>query len=79
MLLDDGGRNMLPHCGKWTNATGIVPATVITPMNVSPSAVENLVEVKNKNCVNPPPKLPPAPVRPEIRPNDLLETKGMMP
>lgn len=70
---------MLPHCGKWMSATGMVHATAMTPMKVRPLAVENVVVEKKINCVNPPPKLPPAPVRPEIMPRDLLETKGMMP
>lgn len=55
----EGGKNILPHCGKCTNATGMVQVTAITPIQVRPVAVENLVPEKNNNCVNPPPKLPP--------------------
>lgn len=37
----------------------MVQVTAITPIQVRPVAVENLVPEKNNNCVNPPPKLPP--------------------
>lgn len=57
----------------------MVHAIAINPIHVSPMPVENRVVEKNNNCVNPPPKLPPAPVSPEIRPNDLRDTKGMIP
>nr|GLL33927.1 hypothetical protein DVH24_005862 [Ipomoea trifida] len=45
----------------------------------SPDAVENFEVEKNISCVNPDPKLPPAPVSPEMMPNDRREMKGMMP
>lgn len=41
--------------------------------------MEYLELVKNRNCVNPDPKLPPAPVRPEMIPRERREMKGMMP
>lgn len=78
-LFLEGGINMLPHCGKWINATGIVHATAITPIQVRPDAVENLVLEKKTNWVNPPPKFPPAPVSPEIMPKERRETNGMIP
>nr|GLL33930.1 hypothetical protein DVH24_005862 [Ipomoea trifida] len=61
------------------NATGSVQATAMAPIHVSPAAVENLELEKNSSCVNPPPKFPPAPVRPEMSPNERRDTKGMMP
>ena len=70
---------MLPHCGKWTSATGRVHATAMTPIQVRPVAVENVELEKKTSWVNPPPKFPPAPVRPEIRPRDRREMKGMIP
>lgn len=70
---------MLPHCGKCTSVTGSVQATIIIPIKDKPVAVEYFELVKKNNSVNPEPKLPPAPVRPEITPSDRLEMKGMMP
>lgn len=66
---------MLPHCGKCTAATGNVHATIMIPIRLSPVAVEYLELVKNSSCVSPDPKLPPAPVRPEMTPRDLREMK----
>lgn len=70
---------MLPHCGKCTNATGTVHATIIIPISVSPVAVLYLELVKNNNWVNPEPKLPPAPIIPEMIPSDLRDINGMIP
>lgn len=41
--------------------------------------MSNFALEKKANCVTPDPKFPPAPVSPEIRPNDLLDTKGTIP
>lgn len=70
---------MLPHWGKCTRVTGRVQQTIITPMRESPVAVEKLELVKKINWVSPDPKFPPAPVRPEMIPSDLLEMNGMIP
>lgn len=70
---------MLPHCRKWTKLMGKVQATIMTPIHVRPAAVENLDVEKKINCVKPDPKLPPAPVRPEMIPKDRREMNGMMP
>lgn len=70
---------MLPHCGKCTKATGKVQQTIIIPIKEIPVAVECLELVKNNNWVKPEPKLPPAPVRPEMTPSERREMKGMIP
>ena len=70
---------MLPHCGKCTRDTGRVQATIMTPIHVRPDAVEKLEVEKKISCVNPDPKFPPAPVRPEMIPKDRREMNGMMP
>nr|GMD28440.1 DNA-(apurinic or apyrimidinic site) lyase [Ipomoea batatas] len=77
--LKKNSKNMPPHCGKWTKVTGRVQAMIIIPMYERPDAVENFEVEKNISCVNPDPKLPPAPVSPEMMPNDRREMKGMMP
>lgn len=48
-------------------------------MKEIPAAVEYLELVKNNNWVKPEPKLPPAPVRPEMTPSERREMKGMIP
>lgn len=70
---------MLPHCGKWTSATGSVHATIMIPINEIPVAVEYFELVKNSHWVNPDPKFPPAPVRPDIMPSERREKNGMIP
>jgi len=70
---------MLPHCGKWTRVTGRVQATIIAPIKERPVEVENFEVEKKTNWVKPDPKFPPAPVRPDMIPKDLLEMKGMIP
>ena len=57
----------------------MVQATIITPISDSPVAVEKFEVEKNTNWVNPDPKLPPAPVMPEMTPRERREMKGMMP
>lgn len=75
----EGGRNMLPHWGKWTRVTGRVQHTIMIPIKERPVDVENFEVEKKINWVKPEPKLPPAPVRPDMIPRERLEMKGMMP
>lgn len=70
---------MPPHCGKCTKVTGIVQHTIITPIQDNPVAVENAEVEKNTSWVNPDPKFPPAPVRPDMMPRERREMKGMTP
>jgi hypothetical protein len=56
-----------------------VQATIIAPIKERPVDVENFELEKNTNCVNPEPKFPPAPVKPDMIPNDLLDMNGMIP
>jgi hypothetical protein len=51
----------------------------MTPIQDRPAAVDKLELEKNTSCVNPDPKFPPAPVRPDMIPNDRREIKGMIP
>ena len=70
---------MDPHCGKCTNTTGRVQAMIMIPMYSSPVPVEYLEEVKKSSCVSPAPKLPPAPVMPEMMPRERRDTNGVTP
>ena len=52
---------------------------IMIPMYSSPVPVEYLDEVKKSSCVSPAPKLPPAPVMPEMMPRERRDTNGVTP
>lgn len=63
---------MPPHGVKYMRETGRVQRIIISPINDILLSVDMLLDPENRSsCVPTAPKVPPAPVIPDITPSDL--------